>query len=409
MKDGDPLRAGGGLPAASRTALRGPAVRRLLALRTGEKLTAGHVRVAADALGVSERTVWRWLAAAAADETAAVHPGARSRADTRFTITPEVRGLLALWKGNVRAVHRELVLRAARQSPPADVPSLTTLHRALRRDLAPGERAGLAAGERAARKHDVFLSRRRGWRNQVWETDHVQAPVLVDVDGKARRPWITWFTDCATNAITGVAVTPGHPSRESVLAALRSAVLREEPYGPLGGLPEKVRVDRGKDFLSRTVTAAFDVLDVTVEDLPAYTPHLKGTVEGLNRAVESMFLAALPGYARQPRPGKRPSRPRDEVLLSFEDFSPAAGLDTVVEHRAPPRPAAWPDPAGGVADRPDPAAGRAGRGSVDVHPGGRRYPRADHPRCPLQETRLRGAVDDRPGGDPGEGPFHAPP
>jgi putative transposase len=34
-----------------------------------------------------------------------------------------------------------------------------------------------------------------------------------------------------------------------------------------------------------------------------------------------MFLAALPGYARQPRPGKRPSRPKDEVLLGFEDFT----------------------------------------------------------------------------------------
>ncbi|MFI1840350.1 helix-turn-helix domain-containing protein, partial [Streptomyces olivaceoviridis] len=185
MEDGDAVRAGGGLPAASRTALRGPAVRRLLALRAGKKLTAGHVRVAADALGVSERTVWRWLAAAQSDETAAAYPGARSRVDARFTVTPEVRGLLALWKGNVRAVHRELVLRAARQCPPADAPSLTTLHRAIRRDLTPGERAGLAGGERAARKHDVFLARPRGWRNQVWETDHVQSPVLVNVDGKA--------------------------------------------------------------------------------------------------------------------------------------------------------------------------------------------------------------------------------
>ncbi|MFD3657662.1 transposase family protein [Streptomyces sp. NPDC058620] len=211
-----------------------------------------------------------------------------------------------------------MVLRAARQSPLADAPSLTTLHRAIRRYLTPGERAGLSGGERAARKHDVFLARPRGWRNQVWETDHMQAPVLVDVEGTARRPWITWFTDCATNAITGLAVTPVHPSRESVLAALRSAVLREEPYGPFGGLPEKVRVDRGKDFLSRTVTAAFDLLDVTVEDLPAYTPHLKGAVEGLNRAVESTFLAALPGYSRQPRPGKRASRPKAEVLLAFE-------------------------------------------------------------------------------------------
>ncbi|WAP53504.1 hypothetical protein N6H00_00200 [Streptomyces sp. S465] len=58
-----------------------------------------------------------------------------------------------------------------------------------------------------------------------------------------------------------------------MLAALRAAVLREEPYGPAGGTPEQVRVDRGKDFLSRTVTAAFDLLDVTVEDLPAYPPR----------------------------------------------------------------------------------------------------------------------------------------
>ncbi|MGW3512429.1 hypothetical protein [Streptomyces sp. NPDC000994] len=153
-------------------------------------------------------------------------PGERARYCGRFTVTPEIRALLGLWKGNVAAVHRELAARAARgegESPS----SIPTLHRAIRRDLTPGERAGLAGGERAARKHDVFLARPRPWRNQVWETDHMQAPVLVEVDGTARRPWITWFTDCATNAITGVAITPVHPSRESVLAALRSAVLRE--------------------------------------------------------------------------------------------------------------------------------------------------------------------------------------
>lgn len=98
-------------------------------------------------------------------------------------------------------------------------------------------------------------------------------------------------------------------------------------------------MDRGKDFLSKTVTAAFDALVVTVEDLPAYTPHLKGTVEGLNRAVESMFLAALPGYVHQPRPGKRSSRPKDELVLSFEDFT-ARLLDWVswwnTDHRPAP-------------------------------------------------------------------------
>ncbi|WP_284717983.1 Mu transposase C-terminal domain-containing protein [Streptomyces sp. G1] len=301
--------------------MRATAVVRLLELRAAGSLTSSHVRVVAGALGVSERTVWRWLAAPMPADGVACVPGARGVREDRFVVTGEVRALLALWGGNVAALQRDLASRAADRSPAGVAPSLTTLRRALRRDLSAGERAGLAGGERAARKHDVFLARPRGWRNQVWEADHVQAPVRVDVEGVARRPWITWFTDCASNTIMGVAVTPGHPSRESVLAALRSAVLREDPYGPQGGLPERVRVDRGKDFLSKTVTAAFDVLVVTVEDLPAYTPHLKGTVEGLNRSVERMFLAALPGYVRQPRPGKRPARPKDEVLLGFEDFT----------------------------------------------------------------------------------------
>ncbi|MFE1775596.1 Mu transposase C-terminal domain-containing protein [Streptomyces sp. NPDC059008] len=52
-----------------------------------------------------------------------------------------------------------------------------------------------------------------------------------------------------------------------------------------------------------------------------------------------MFLAALPGYARQPRPGKRPSRPKDEVLLGVEDFTARLLAWTLwwnTEHRPAP-------------------------------------------------------------------------
>ncbi|MFB6784521.1 hypothetical protein ACFCX0_46490 [Streptomyces sp. NPDC056352] len=243
----------------------------------------------AEALGVRERAVWRWSAAAEQDESAAAAPGERTRYYGRFTTTPEVRALLGLWRGNVAAAHRELTARAARGEgePP---PSIPTLHRAIRRDLSLGERAGPAGGEREARRHDVFLSRPRGWRNQVWEADHVQAPVLIDVEGTALRPWITWFVDCATNAITGVAVTPGSPSRESVLTALRAAVVREKPFGPQGGLPERARAVRGAlaGLLRRHVEAtsradwhssAFDHVDLDEvrrreEEVPFLGPFL---------------------------------------------------------------------------------------------------------------------------------------
>ncbi|MEK8141934.1 hypothetical protein NKH18_02525 [Streptomyces sp. M10(2022)] len=52
---------------------------------------------------------------------------------------------------------------------------------------------------------------------------------LVDVDGGARRPWITWFTDCATNAITGVAVTLGASLAGIGAGRAASAVLHEAP------------------------------------------------------------------------------------------------------------------------------------------------------------------------------------
>ncbi|MFB8273441.1 Mu transposase C-terminal domain-containing protein [Streptomyces sp. NPDC055955] len=352
--DGQPMAPpedpAGVLGEESLTALRAPAVRRLLALRAERRLSREHVRLAGECLGVSERTVWRWLAEASRSPRAATRPGER-RGD-RFEITREIRVLLAYWHSNASAVHRQLVARAetgGRDGQPTTasesaaspagapqaavplldpVPSLSTFLRAVRRDLTAGERAGLATGPDAARAHDVFGKRAASWRNHVWETDHVQAPLLVDADGDLVRPWVTWFIDTATKVITGTAVTPGVPSRASVLVALRAAVLREDPYGPAGGTPEQVRVDRGKDFLSTTVTAAFGTMGVTVKDLPAYSPHLKGTVENLNRAVDRMLFAALPGYTLTPikrRSGRRSKgagrRPETSGAMSFQDFT----------------------------------------------------------------------------------------
>ena len=106
--------------------------------------------------------------------------------------------------------------------PPA--PSLSTLQRAVTRDVLAGDRAGLVGGERARRAYDVFLQRPGTYRNAVWEADHVEVPVEVDAGGQLVRPWVTWFVDAGTNVVCGTAVTPGAPSRESILAALRAAV-----------------------------------------------------------------------------------------------------------------------------------------------------------------------------------------
>ncbi|WP_370155316.1 Mu transposase C-terminal domain-containing protein [Streptacidiphilus sp. EB129] len=303
---------------------------RLLALDARGELSTDHARLVAVAAGVSLRTVWRWLEAAREGRSGPV-------TRERFTLTADLHARLVRWCGNTAAVHRELVAEARAgalagggdeavvASAVAGVVSLATLQRAVLRDLNPGQRAALQGGERARRRHDVHLRRPRRWRNACWEGDHTHVPVEVDLEGELVCPWVTWFVDCATGAVAGAAVSAHQPSRDGVLAALRIALTRfdaEGVYGPIGGLPSLVRVDRGRDFLSRTVGAALGAFAVPVQDLPAYRPELKGTVENLNRCAERMLFVSLPRYRHAPTAApRRRARDRDPTPpLAFTVF-----------------------------------------------------------------------------------------
>ena len=148
---------------------------RLLSLDQSGELTSAHVKLVATAVGRSERAVWRWVAEARA--TGQVDAASR----TRLRVTPELRRLLVVWGGNASAVHRELKQRAFDDPRLPAAPSLSTLHRALRRDLTPGERAGLAKGEAARRAFDVFGQRPPAHRNAAWEGEVPPGPWTAGV------------------------------------------------------------------------------------------------------------------------------------------------------------------------------------------------------------------------------------
>ncbi|MEU6325461.1 transposase family protein, partial [Streptomyces sp. NPDC047009] len=294
-----------------RDELMGPAVRALLQLAERGELTTAHVRLSAHTLGVHIRTVWRNLARARLSQ-----PLRRTR--DRFEVTDHIRILLAYYRGNVKRVHEELV-KDAEKAGCAPV-SLSTLHRAIKRDLTPGDLAGLRAGLLASRNHDPHLRRPPTARNEEWEGDHKQAPVWVWADGRLVKPWVTWFCDCHTGMVMGWAVTAHYPHRGSILAALRSCILREDTYGPAGGLPTRIRIDRGKDFLSNAVQEALGVFAVQVDVLPPYTPHLKGSIENLNRAATSMFFSTLPRYVHAQKLDARRRVGEKDPPLTFEGF-----------------------------------------------------------------------------------------
>ncbi|MEY9997636.1 transposase InsO family protein [Streptomyces sp. V4I8] len=85
-----------------------------------------------------------------------------------------------------------------------------------------------------------------------------------------------------------------------------------------------MRIDRGADFLSATVADALGHFAVPVQDLPAYRPDLKGSIENLNRCAERMRFASLPRYTHAPslrlRPGARSTRVEGAEPLPFAEF-----------------------------------------------------------------------------------------
>src|SRR5450631_1192295 len=92
-------------------------VERLAVAQKSAPLSRRLVREAAAACGVSERTMWRWIAESG--------PPARPR----LGVLPSDRAveLLLAWRGNVAAVHRQLVEEGE------EVPSVRTLARAFER------------------------------------------------------------------------------------------------------------------------------------------------------------------------------------------------------------------------------------------------------------------------------------
>jgi putative transposase len=196
--------------------IRELAVLRLQELREKGEFRSEHVRLVADHLAITHGTVWRWLKSARAN-------GRRIRKATqRLEVTENDVVELAFHRGNVAAFHRA-------RSAVGPTPGIDAWRRAFARALSPGRRAGIAGGERVRRDFDTYLTRQPQFRNECWEADHTQFALKVVLPDRCIvKPWATIFIDAYSRAITGYAIAVT-PSQESVLSALRTAIMVEEP------------------------------------------------------------------------------------------------------------------------------------------------------------------------------------
>src|SRR4051812_10532686 len=146
----------------------------------GESITA-EVSATAARLGVSGRTVWRRLSGSLAQKD-------------QFQLSAADIAAFTDFGGNVAAVYRARAAAIAGHTTVAGVPidpvllegwagaqpvGERSLYRAFERELTPAFVAGVTGGERARRAKLVHLRRPATFRNQVWEGDHKNLPILV--------------------------------------------------------------------------------------------------------------------------------------------------------------------------------------------------------------------------------------
>ena len=218
-------------PQPDTEAVRG-ALERLAAARDAGAAMSPLVGAAAEALGVSPRTVWRWL-----------EQGLPSGAGWAWEPGEEDVDAFVRWKGNASAAWRE------RRATAGDTPGLRTFQAALNQHFEPGDLAALREGCDGRRRHQVYLRWEPEGRNELWEADHKQldVAVLFPRARKPRKPWVTTFVDGYCRAVMGWAIDE-YPSAATVLAALGEGIRLDETRGPFGGIPAAVRPDRGLEF-----------------------------------------------------------------------------------------------------------------------------------------------------------------
>lgn len=205
-------------------------------------------------------------------------------------------------------------------------PSFT---RQLKKHLPPAVHAGLTSpgrdkGREGYLNASLYCTLDTGHRNTRWQADCLEVPVrvLLPNGSVAESVWLIAFIDEATRVLTAWSMTVGRPGGEDVRATLAAGVAShlDSAGNVIGGLPQAVMWDNGREFLNDAVTHTCIALGIAPTPAPPKSGWRKGKIERFFRTIEDMFLSSLPGAVHGPRTftGRRPWRGEDRDLHSFE-------------------------------------------------------------------------------------------
>ena len=138
----------------------------------------------------------------------------------------------------------------------------------------------------------------------VWQVDHkaplhvlvkdLRAPSHRTASGEV-RPFLTLVVDSASRLIMTGLFSYDAPTRFTVAAAIRDAILTNERK-PFGGVPDEIWIDNGKDLIARHVYQLAEGLGIKLVPGPPHQPQIRGIVERLHETLDTRLWSTLPGY-----------------------------------------------------------------------------------------------------------------
>lgn len=323
---------------------------------TSGPISSAHVAHVAGAFGITPRTVYRQVALIRSElvsrrlpETAEAAGAAEAVADPSVAQpvnldvpVQDPQAPPGNWWASEADTGRVLAELAAAPTVKA---AWTALHQAgvvtctyptftrqLRAKLEPSVGAALTVrgknkGREAHVAASLYCRREVPERNASWQADCSEVPVRVRPDngGPAFKPWLVAIIDEATRVLIAAVLVPGHPTAVDIIATLALAIRGSTTeFGDfIGGIPETIRWDNGREFVNQPVTHACIRLGIGAHPSSPYSGWQKGKVERFHQTIQRELFDRQPGAVHGPKTfsGKRPWVGADEDLRCFSSLA----------------------------------------------------------------------------------------
>lgn len=200
--------------------------------------------------------------------------------------------------------------------------SLRTFQRRVRAAVPGRLEAGLRDGVPGSFATSIVASRIATEPNERWEIDTKELDVTVVDDDGDEFPVVNiiGIIDHATRVIIDWEIVYAPVKGVDVRRVLTRAMLGHVIDDTLvGGVPAVVITDQGADYTSHEVQRLTDAVRCLLDPLPAYSPHLKGTVERSFRTLDIQWTHGLPGHAGKAQRADE-SVIRDDQAMHAEDL-----------------------------------------------------------------------------------------